>query len=39
MASPRTGAGAYSAVVDAVVLESAFRQSSDFDEGCDHHMF
>lgn len=29
MASPRTGAGAYSAMVDAVVLEAAFKQGEN----------
>jgi 2-polyprenyl-6-methoxyphenol hydroxylase-like FAD-dependent oxidoreductase len=32
MASPRTGAGAYSAMVDAVVLETAFKQGKNIDE-------
>jgi 2-polyprenyl-6-methoxyphenol hydroxylase-like FAD-dependent oxidoreductase len=32
MASPRTGAGAYSAMVDAVVLETAFKQGENIDE-------
>jgi len=32
MASPRTGAGAYSAMVDAVVLETAFKQGQNMDE-------
>ncbi|MFT7239519.1 MAG: 2-polyprenyl-6-methoxyphenol hydroxylase-like FAD-dependent oxidoreductase [Cyclobacteriaceae bacterium] len=32
MASPRTGAGAYSAMVDAVVLEAAFKQGENIDE-------
>ena len=32
MASPRTGAGAYSAMVDAVVLENAFKQGKNIDE-------
>jgi 2-polyprenyl-6-methoxyphenol hydroxylase-like FAD-dependent oxidoreductase len=32
MASPRTGAGAYSAMVDAVVLESAFKQGKNLEE-------
>jgi 2-polyprenyl-6-methoxyphenol hydroxylase-like FAD-dependent oxidoreductase len=32
MASPRTGAGAFSAMVDAVVLEAAFKQGKNIDE-------
>jgi 2-polyprenyl-6-methoxyphenol hydroxylase-like FAD-dependent oxidoreductase len=32
MASPRTGAGAYAAMVDAVVLETAFKQGQNIDE-------
>jgi 2-polyprenyl-6-methoxyphenol hydroxylase-like FAD-dependent oxidoreductase len=32
MASPRTGAGAYSAMADAVVLETAFKQGQNIDE-------
>jgi 2-polyprenyl-6-methoxyphenol hydroxylase-like FAD-dependent oxidoreductase len=32
MASPRTGAGAFSAMVDAVVLETAFKQSETIEE-------
>jgi 2-polyprenyl-6-methoxyphenol hydroxylase-like FAD-dependent oxidoreductase len=32
MASPRTGAGAYTAMVDAVVLEAAFKQGKNIDE-------
>jgi 2-polyprenyl-6-methoxyphenol hydroxylase-like FAD-dependent oxidoreductase len=32
MASPRTGAGAYSAMVDAVVLETAFKKGENIDE-------
>ena len=32
MASTRTGAGAYSAMVDAVVLESAFKQGKNIEE-------
>jgi 2-polyprenyl-6-methoxyphenol hydroxylase-like FAD-dependent oxidoreductase len=32
MASPRTGAGAYSAMVDAVVLEAALKQGKNIDE-------
>jgi 2-polyprenyl-6-methoxyphenol hydroxylase-like FAD-dependent oxidoreductase len=32
MASPRTGAGAYSAMVAAVVLETAFKQGKNIDE-------
>ena len=32
MASPRTGAGAFSAMVDAVVLENAFKQGKNIDE-------
>jgi 2-polyprenyl-6-methoxyphenol hydroxylase-like FAD-dependent oxidoreductase len=32
MASPRTGAGAFSAMVDAVVLETAFKQGKNIDE-------
>jgi 2-polyprenyl-6-methoxyphenol hydroxylase-like FAD-dependent oxidoreductase len=32
MASPRTGAGAFSAMVDAVVLETAFIQGKNIDE-------
>jgi 2-polyprenyl-6-methoxyphenol hydroxylase-like FAD-dependent oxidoreductase len=32
MASPRTGAGAYAAMVDAVVLETAFKQGKNIDE-------
>lgn len=32
MASPRTGAGAYSAMVDAIVLEAAFKQGKNIDE-------
>ena len=32
LASPRTGAGAYSAMVDAVVLENAFKQGKNIDE-------
>jgi 2-polyprenyl-6-methoxyphenol hydroxylase-like FAD-dependent oxidoreductase len=32
MASPRTGAGAYSAMVDAVVLEAALKQGQNMDE-------
>ena len=32
MASPRTGAGAYFAMVDAVVLESAFKQGKNIEE-------
>lgn len=32
MASPRTGAGAYSAMVDAVVLETALKQGKNIDE-------
>ena len=31
MASPRTGAGAFSAMVDAVVLENAFKQGKNID--------
>jgi 2-polyprenyl-6-methoxyphenol hydroxylase-like FAD-dependent oxidoreductase len=32
MASPRTGAGAFSAMVDAVVLENAFKQEKNIDK-------
>lgn len=32
MASPRTGAGAYSAMVDAVVLENAFKRGENIKE-------
>ena len=32
MASPRTGAGAYSAMMDAVVLENAFKQGENIDK-------
>lgn len=32
MASPRTGAGAFSAMVDAVVLETAFKQGKNIEE-------
>lgn len=32
MASPRTGAGAYSAMVDAVVLKNAFSQGKNIEE-------
>lgn len=32
MASPRTGAGAYTAMVDSVVLEAAFKQGKNIDE-------
>jgi 2-polyprenyl-6-methoxyphenol hydroxylase-like FAD-dependent oxidoreductase len=32
MASPRTGAGAYCAMVDAVVLETVFKQGKNIDE-------
>jgi 2-polyprenyl-6-methoxyphenol hydroxylase-like FAD-dependent oxidoreductase len=32
MASPRTGAGAYTAMVDAVILEAAFKQSETIEE-------
>lgn len=32
MASPRTGAGAFSAMVDAVVLETAFKQGGNIEE-------
>lgn len=32
MASPRTGAGAYTAMVDAVVLEAAFKQGKYIEE-------
>jgi 2-polyprenyl-6-methoxyphenol hydroxylase-like FAD-dependent oxidoreductase len=32
MASPRTGAGAYTAMVDAVVLEAALKQGKNIDE-------
>jgi 2-polyprenyl-6-methoxyphenol hydroxylase-like FAD-dependent oxidoreductase len=32
MASPRTGAGAYSAMADAVVLETAFKRGESIDE-------
>lgn len=32
MASPRTGAGAYTAMVDAVVLEAALKQGKKIDE-------
>jgi 2-polyprenyl-6-methoxyphenol hydroxylase-like FAD-dependent oxidoreductase len=32
MASPRTGAGAYTTMVDSVVLETAFKQGKNIDE-------
>ena len=32
LASPRTGAGAYTAMVDAVILEAAFKQSETIEE-------
>jgi 2-polyprenyl-6-methoxyphenol hydroxylase-like FAD-dependent oxidoreductase len=32
MTRPRTGAGAYSAMVDAIVLETAFKQGKNIQE-------
>ena len=32
MARPRAGAGAYSAMVDAIVLETAFKQGKNIEE-------
>jgi len=32
LARPRTGADAYSAMVDAVVLETAFKQGKNIEE-------
>jgi 2-polyprenyl-6-methoxyphenol hydroxylase-like FAD-dependent oxidoreductase len=37
MASPRTGAGAYSAMVDAVILEAAFKQAETIEEALNFY--